>query len=196
MGAQRSSACAAAFLLACANCLAASDTTSVKQGERVRVKFEQLTPVAEHSGAISYRLMTVRRVGTASDLDSDTLVILPEDGGSALTIPRYRIEQIQLSQGKKSNWLKGGWIGAASAFAVGTAIGWASCAESGCEVEPMAVGLAIGGFSAVGGFGIGAGIGALSKSERWADAELPARPPVALKVRKDGSVRFAVSLRL
>jgi hypothetical protein len=193
---QRSTACAAALLLACASALSASDTTFVKQGERVRVKFEQMTPVTDHSGAISYRLESVRLVGEVTELESDTLVFLPEDGGSALTIPRYKIEQIQLSQGKKSNWLKGGWIGAASAFAIGTAVVAASCAEYGCYAEPAAVGLAAGGLCAVGGFGIGAGIGALAKSEHWADAQMPAPPPVALGVGKDGSVRLAFSLRL
>lgn len=196
MGARIITACAAAFLLACVNCLAASDTTSVTQGERVRVKFEQLKPVAEHSGAISYRLITVKLVGTATDLASDTLVVLPEDGASALTISRSSIEQIQLSQGKKSNWLKGGWIGAVSAFALGTALGAAACAEWSCDIAPAAAGVAIGAFSAVGGFGIGAGIGALTRSERWADAELPSLPPVALGAGKDGSVRLAFSLRL
>lgn len=34
------------------------------------------------------------------------------------------------------------------------------------------------------------------KSDQWVDAEMPAPPPVALNVGKDGSVRLAFSLRL
>ncbi len=195
MLALRSTACAAALLLVCASALQASDTTFVSQGARVRVKFEQEKPVVDRRGAVSYHLDVVRLIGDITGLESDTLILLPEDGGSALTIPRSRIEQVQLSQGKKSNWLKGGWIGAASAFAIGAALGAAVCADVGCDDDAAAVALALGGVSAIG-FGLGAGIGALSKSERWADAELPAPPPVALGVGKDGSVRLAFSLRL
>lgn len=77
MHARRSTACAAVLLVASASTLCASDTTFVKQGERVRVKFEQLTPVAEHSGAPSYRLESVRLVGEVTAFHLDTLVLLP-----------------------------------------------------------------------------------------------------------------------
>jgi len=34
------------------------------------------------------------------------------------------------------------------------------------------------------------------RSDRWVDAQMPAPPPVAIGIGKDGSVRLAFSLRL
>ncbi len=59
----RSTACAGAFLLACASALSASHTTFVKQSERVRV-----SPSMAGAEPVT---------GNVADLASDTLVILP-----------------------------------------------------------------------------------------------------------------------
>lgn len=197
MLARLSKACAAALLLASVSSLQASDTTFVSQGVRVRVKFEQKTPIAAPSGAISYRHETVQRVGTATGFGPDTLVIMPEDGGSPLTVPRSMIEQLEVTQGKKSSWLFGGMVGGSVGVIAGGLLGATATGlcdyDCPSEGEGAVVGALLGG---AGLFGIGAGIGALFKSDRWVEAEMPARPPVALNVGTDGSVRFAVSLKL
>lgn len=196
MLAWRSTACAAAFLMAVPNALTASDTTYVEQGARVRVEFEHEMPVANRTGAISYRLERVRWVGTATQLESDTLVFVPDGAEAAIGIPRSKVESIEISQGTKSGVGKGAWMGAAVGTAVGFGFFGVACAatEGGCDSEEVGYGLAMGLGGAAFGAGVGAGVGALSKSERWVQAELPA-PPVALHVGKDGSVGLAFSLR-
>jgi len=194
MLAQRSTACAGALLLACANVLVASDTTVVSQGARVRVKFEQEKAVAHQSGAISYETESIRLVGEATVLKPDTLVVLPEESETPLAIPYSTIHEIEVAQGKKSNWLKGGLYGGIAGTVLGflPALAVAATCEGACDFSPAAAWVA----TAVGGFAVGAGIGALSSSDRWVKAAMPAPPPVALGVGKDGSVRLAFSLRL
>jgi hypothetical protein len=180
MLAQRSAACAAVLLLACANALVASDTTFVSQGARVKVfpSMEGTEPV----------------VGEVVQFSYDTLVIVPEGNGSAQTFYPGDLRKIEVSQGKKSNVGKGAWIGAAAGAVFGLIIGAASGPYECCTTGTIAAGMA--GISAAGGALIGVGVGAATSSERWVEAELPARPPVALNVGKDGSVRLAFSLRL
>lgn len=73
-------------------------------------------------------------------------------------------------------------------------VGIAACSEeSACEGGAPGVVAAV---SAALFGGMGTGVGALIKTERWKEAELPAQPPVALNVGRDGSVRLAFSLTL
>jgi hypothetical protein len=193
MLAQRSAACAAALLLACATALSASDTTFVSKGARVRVKFEQETPVADPSGAISYRLETVWRVGTATNLDSDTLLFLPEEAQTAVGIPSSKIESIEVSQGKKGSALLGLAVGAGVGVGLALAVcsydEWTGCNWSGNDNTGAVTALSAALFG-----GLGAGVGALIKTEGWQEAEFPSLPPVAFNVGNDGSVRLALSL--
>jgi len=186
-------ACSTALLLACASALSAQDTTFVHQGARVRVTFEERTQVADQAGSIWYPLESVRLVGEATLLKSDTLVFLPEDADTPLSIPHSKIEEIEVSRGKKSNIGKGAWIGAVGGLVAGAAVG--ALADCGGWDQSLCVlgGVIIG---APGGAILGTGIGALLPGERWVEAEMPAPPPVALNVGKDGSVRLAFSLRL
>ena len=188
--------CSVALLLACASALSAQDTTFVYQGARVRVKFEQITPVTDRYGAVSLGSESVRLVGEVTALESDTLILLPEDAGVPLTIPRRDIDKIEVSQGKKSNWLKGGVVGGGAMLVVAVALGLA--ASDLCPEEANCAGrtAAVAALGAGLGFAMGASTSAFSKSERWKEAELPAPPPVTLNVGQDGSVRLAFSLRL
>ncbi len=177
---QRSTACAAALLLACASALSASDTTFVSQGARVKVfpSMAGANPVTGEVAKLSY----------------DTLVIVPEGNGSAQTFYPGDLRKIEVSQGKKSNVGKGAWIGAAAGAVSGFIIGYAGgpndvCTEVGC-------GAALAAVFGAGGALLGVGVGAALSGERWVVAELPAPPPVAFRVGKDGSVRLAFSLRL
>jgi hypothetical protein len=176
-----SAASSVALLLACASALSAQDTAFVSEGSRVKV-FPAMAGAKPVSGQVA-------------KLSYDTLVIVPKGNGSAQTFYSGDLRKIEMVQGKKSNWLKGGIIGggvglASFAIAAGGGSGNDSfCSDTGCVARATALGAGIG-------FAIGAGIGALSKSDRWVEAEFPAQPPVALNVGKDGSVRLAFSLRL
>ncbi len=178
---RRSAPFAIALLLTFASALQASDTTFVSQGARVK-----LFPAQPSAKTIT---------GNVTDLASDTLVIVPEGGGEALTFDRRDLRKIEVSQGSKGNALLGLGVGAGVgiglALAVCSADDWTYCAYDDSD--------GTGAFAAIGAalFGaIGAGAGALIKTERWNEAEFPASPSVALNVGKDGSVRLAFSLQL
>jgi hypothetical protein len=180
-----------ALLLSGASLLQASDTTFVYQGARVRVEFEEGTQVADHSDATRYRLQSVRLVGKATMLKSDTLVFLREGAERPLSIPHSKIEQIEVSQGKKSNIGKGAWIGAVGGVVAGSVYGaLLSCDPRGACVAEGAL------IFGAGGAILGIAVGALIKTERWKEGELRGPPPVTLGIGQDGSVRLAFSLRL
>jgi hypothetical protein len=171
-----------ALILSGASLLQASDTTFVYQGARVKA-----FPAQPGAKAIT---------GNVANLAFDTLIVLPEGGGEALTFDPRDLRKIEVSQGKKGNALLGLGVGAGVgiASAVGLAIWACNADDDGCTSGQVAGGaLAL---SAIGA-GLGAGIGALIKTERWRDASIPASPPpVGLGFGKDGSVRLAFSLRL
>ncbi len=173
--------CAFALILSGASTLQASDTTLVSRGARVKV-----FPAQPGAKAIT---------GNVADLAFDTLIVLPEGGGEALTFDPRDLRKIEVSQGKKGNALLGLAVGAGVGVGLGLAIcsydEWAGCRFEGNDLTGASVALAAAVFG-----GIGAGVGALIKTERWTDAQLPEPPPVALGVGKDGSVRLAFSLRL
>jgi hypothetical protein len=130
--------------------------------------------------------------GGVTKLSYDTLVILPEGNGSALTFYRSDLRKIEVSQGKKKSYTL---IGLASGVAVGVGVGLAACSGGNCNGDYDGT-AAVTALSAVVFGGLGAGVGALIKTERWKEAELPTPPPVALNIGKDGSVRLAFLLRL
>lgn len=180
MSIRRSTVCAAVLLLACANALSASDTTFVSQGARVK-----LFPSQPGAKTIT---------GNITDLMSDTLVVVPEGGGDPLTFDRLGLRKIEVSQGKKGNALLGLGVGTA----VGAAFALIACetSDSGCWIDGTNYTAGVTAVFAVGLGGLGAGVGALIKTERWKEAEMLAPPPVALNVGRDGSVRLAFALRL
>lgn len=176
----RSTACAAALLLAYASALQASDTTFVSQGARVKV-------YPAMAGAKSV-------TGNVADLASDTLVILPEGGGEGQTFLRRNVRKIEVSQGEKSNVGKGAWIGATAGAVCGAIVG--ATVEDCDPYCGGALALMGAGMFGAGGALVGMGVGALIKTERWKEAQFPAPTSVALNVGQDGSVRLAFSLRL
>ena len=182
MSIRRSAAFATVLLLACCTtALHAPATTSLSQVARVK-----LFPTQPGAKAI---------IGNVTDLASDTVVVVPEGSGESLTFDRSDLRKIEASQGKKGNAL----LGLAVGVGVGAAVGLGVCSgdegyncKSGSGNYTAAV---TAGFAAILG-GIGAGVGAVIKTERWAEAEFPQPPPVTLGVGKDGSVRLAFSLRI
>ena len=171
--------CSVALLLASANALSALDTTFVHQGARVKVFQRGAKPVT----------------GEVARLAPDTMVVLPEAGSKAVTFLREDVRSIEMLQEGKSNWAIGGLIGGIAGAVLGfypVAVHILMDCNGGCDGRVAAAWTA----TAIGGFAIGAGIGALVRSDRWVAARMPAPPPVALNVGKDGSVRLAFSLRL
>ncbi len=172
----------AALLLLGFTSLPAADTTFVHRGDRVRLQAPRIS-----SGQL---------VGAVTELEGDTLVLLSEGGGSTISIPTSALEQIAVSQGMKSNAILGLIVGAGvgMASAAGLAIWACNADDDGCTSgQVVGAGLAL---TAIGA-GLGGGIGALIKTERWREASIPASPPpIGLGFGKDGSVRLAFSLRL
>ncbi len=172
----------AALLLLGFTSLPAADTTFVHRGDRVRLQAPRIS-----SGQL---------VGEVTQLEGDTLVLLSEGGGSIIPIPTSDLEQIAVSQGRKSNAILGLLVGAGVgiASAAGLAIWACNADDDGCTSGQVVGGVVA--LSAIGA-GLGAGIGALIKTERWREASIPASPPpVGLGFGDDGSVRLAFSLRL
>ncbi len=172
----------AALLLSGFTSLPAADTTFVHVGDRVRLQ--------------APRISSAQLVGEVTELERDTLVLLSEGGGSAIPVPISDLERIAVSQGTKSNVILGLLVGAGVGFASAAGLAVWAC---GSDDDGCTSGQVVGGVLALGAIvgGVGAGVGALIKTERWRDASIPASPPpVGLGFGADGSVRLALSLRL
>ncbi len=189
--AARAAGSAAVLLLGCTSLLAAGDvgrdagrpdTTFVQRGDRVRLQAPRIS-----SGQL---------VGEVTELEGDTLMLSSEGGGSTIAIPTADLERIAVSQGRKSNAILGLLVGAGVgiASAVGLSIWVCNADDDGCTSgQVVGGGLAL---TAIGA-GLGAGVGALIKTERWREASIPASPPpIGLGCGADGSVRLTFSLRL
>jgi hypothetical protein len=138
-----------------------SPASTVTAGTRVRVLSTTV-------------LGRVRGVVTATD-ETD-LTLIPE-GGGPLKLPLGSITGMDVSLGRKRNWLKGLGIGVAAGAALGFAM----------PVDPDFCGAWSDSFcsrgeavaASAGAYGlIGAGIGALIKTDRWVPISLGVgRPP-------------------
>ncbi len=176
-------ACSVALLLVCVSALSASDTTFVSEGARVKV-FPSMAGAKPVTGKVA-------------KLAYDTLVILPDGIGSALTFYSSDLRRIEVSRGKGETYTVIGFLGG---LAVGIGLGLAACSGDECDLYGSDLtALAIISYAGLGGL-VGVGVGALIDlviiGERWKEADMPPPPPVALNVGKDGSVRLAFSLRL
>jgi hypothetical protein len=149
-------ACSTIALLFAVEAVAAAQepTTSlasvVTTGQRVRVRsITEPHPV----------------VGGVSAVDIDFLTVIP-DGLSLIKIPASSITTVDASRGRTRNWRKGLVVG----LAVGVGLGFAfpvDAANCGPETPNFCSrGQALTGGTVVFG-GIGAGVGAFIKSERW-----------------------------
>jgi hypothetical protein len=132
--------------------------TSLTTGQRVRV----------HSITEPRQV-----VGGVSAVDSEFLAVVP-DGLLPIKLPVRSIAAVDISRGRKRNWLKGLGIGLALGVGVGFAFS-VDAANCGPETvyfcsrgEALTAGTVLFG-------GIGAGVGAFIKSERWTPFEV-ARP--------------------
>jgi hypothetical protein len=104
-----------------------------------------------------------RVVGQVVRVSRDTLVIRQEDDAhDELVIPAANVVRVEVSRGRRSHWGAGAVLGLLAGILAGSVI-----IPSICE-DCVGVGLFVfpaGG--AVIGFGLGAGVGALIRTERW-----------------------------
>lgn len=123
----------------------------------------------------------------------DTMVTLAQDDGPPLRIPLQSIAHMDASLGRKRNTLKGLLIGTASFAALGFAfpVDPNDCGPYSDNL--CSRGEAVAG-SALVGAALGAGIGALIKSERWTPITVALKTPRATR-RGARPVAVAVSIR-
>lgn len=123
--------------------------------------------------------------GVLVSADSASVGIVPQDapplGANQLRLPSASIKRLELQTGSKRRWLRGLIVGVAAGVAIGFAM----------EVDPVAckydlnyecsrgAALALGG-ATLGA--LGAGVGALVKTERWTPVALDALAPPAPRV--------------
>jgi hypothetical protein len=124
--------------------------------------------------------------GVLVSADSASVAIVPEDapplGANQLRVPSASLGRFELRTGSKRQWLAGLIVGAALGLAVGAT---ADVNPDTCDYtyshEFCSRGEAVAASVAVLG-GMGAGIGALVKTDRWTPVALDALAPPAPRV--------------
>jgi hypothetical protein len=144
-----------------------------EEGDRIRLK---APGVADR--AIIGRLLRADRSALA----------VTRDDGSVVDVLRSAIQELEVARGRRSQATKGAAIGAAAgagallAAAVG---GGCDSDDPRCVIYPVVLGAVIGGL-------VGAGIGAMVKTDRWVKVD-PGRVKVAVAPTGRG-MAFAVSV--
>ena len=121
----------------------------------------------------------------------DTSLTLSTDGGLPLKVGLASITSLDASLGRKRNALKGLAAGALAGVLIGLsfAVDPNNCGPESTNLCSRGEGL-VGGSIVFGG--IGAGVGALIKSDRWAPVTLSATPQVD---RRGRGLGLAIALR-
>jgi hypothetical protein len=153
----------------------------VTPGELIRVKGALTPPTKTKYGEIETATTTEK--GTVAWVRADTIGFRldggRQDGSGLVAVPLGKIERLDKSAGAHRNTVTGLWIGALSGAALGAAtlaiatpthcnaVGWAAV---GCGLYDnpgtnAVAGAVIGGAA---GLVLGAGIGTLIKTEKWA----------------------------
>jgi hypothetical protein len=143
--------CAGAAASGCAGISVVHDPTPrqvLAPGNRVRVHLSQPRRTV---------------IGTVARVSQDTLVILPQDARTELVLPAANVRKLELSLGRRSHTGKGALLGFI-AGGVGVSIALAALCAGECIGGGVII-VPAGG--AVGGAILGAGIGALIRSDRW-----------------------------
>ncbi len=129
-------------------------------------------------------------VGTSVEADATRIRVQVDDQAAPMTISLTDVTRLEVSQGRKSNAVKGLLIGSIVGVPIGGLVAMQFDEEGGDPGpgEYFLFGAVVGGAA----FGaIGAGIGALVKTERWDDVPLD-RLRVNIVPLRDG--RFALGL--
>lgn len=120
--------------------------------------------------------------GILASADSDSVALVPEGAPSfaqgRLSIPGTAVTRFELSTGTKRRWRTGLVAGAVLGVALGFATYDPACAYGPCGrgVSAAGLGLMLGG--------VGAGIGALLKTDRWTPVALEAFAPPPARVSR------------
>ena len=162
--------------------LSAQEQPPVEAGSRIRV-------TAPTVGAD-------KLAGECVEVDATRLRVQAEEQASPMTISLTDVTRLEVSQGRKSNALKGLLIGSIVGVPAGAVLVllWTTRgSDNPCSDYPAAC--AAGGAAVVGVTGalVGLGIGALSKSERWEEVPLD-RLRVSIVPLRDGGFALGLSV--
>ncbi len=151
------------------------DTQNVSVGDKVRVRARTLySPV----------------VGAVTGLNTDTLHIRIRREAAALAIPLAEITRIEVSRGRRSNFLRGIALGGLVGAFAGASIGLATSQNS--ILSPTEQAGALGAIGAGAGALIGGIIGAASSGDRWVVVQLD-RAEMDVSSRYDGRVTLSLT---
>jgi hypothetical protein len=172
----------------------ASPAVGVTPGERIRVKGELTAPTKTKYGEIETATTTEK--GTVAWVRADTIGFRVDggrqDGSGLVAVPLGHIERLDKSVGEHRNTVTGLWIGALSGAALGAAT-MAIATPTHCNAASFGAAVACGLYNNPGtnaaagaivggaaGLVLGAGIGTLIKTEKW--ARVPGYPIPAVTV--------------
>lgn len=123
--------------------------------------------------------------GHLAGADSASIALIPEGApplaGSELRLPRETISRLEIATGKKRHWLAGLAIGAAAGLAMGFAM---DVDSARCEFDDNYFCSRGEALAWMGGTlaAVGAGVGALVKSDVWIPVALDALGPPPARV--------------
>ena len=162
--------------------LAAQVLLPIEPGARVRVS------------ALSDGIQNI--VGAFSGYDGGNIAIKPDDEQNSLWIPLASVRTLHQVVGRKSNTVKGAWIGGLVAGTIGAVVGFAVSSledEQGViDIGPGTAAVMCGGIGALlVGAPVGGFIGAFTITDRWEEVPLD-RLRVSFAPQRDG--RFALGL--
>jgi hypothetical protein len=105
--------------------------------------------------------------GNVIALDGDTLWLAQRQGGERLAIPAPSIRQLEVSRGRRSNFVRGLGIGLAGGAVLGAAMGLIDGDDPPCPAEAWFCFRYSAGEKAVAGALVGGGLGGHSWAELW-----------------------------
>lgn len=156
-------------------------TSDVVEGEWVRVRFSGMEDQVIE--------------GSLQGIEENDLLILPSEGKEVSRIPMGQVREFRVRRGSKTQALRGLGLGLVSGALVGGLIGLAhGDDESGFIRFSAGENAAMGavGFGLIGGVS-GLVIGAVSRTDRWERASIPAVNP-SVQVAPTGRLGVAISI--
>ncbi len=131
-------------------------------------------------------------VGTLVALDHDSLTV--QDRTGTLRLSRASVARLEVRRGSKSNLRSGAGFGGLAGFVLGLLISRSDCERSPWPADSQASCMLFiaGGFAGFGG-GVGAVVGALTRSARWFEIS-PDELSIGVGPVLKGGVRFQLSI--
>jgi hypothetical protein len=174
----------------------------ISPGERIRVTLTDGAPYRDANGmetTAAEQGNEKRLVGVYQSLSAGAALVSGKVEGQGWRVPLSSVSMWEVSQGKKGNWRKGMLIGSALGLA-GALIEEASGGDGGCDPSQDWCGsgwdssgdVSVLGSMILSGL-VGAGIGAVIRTEGWAEVDGPVAQP-RLSVGPRGGVNLGVSI--